>query len=244
MPDCSGMASRGDSHAVQSPRKSSDGFLYKEVGTLQAFFSNNSSDFNIKAEGLIKHDIAIATLPEKYDNCDSPVLVAAYDRFYMENVELRVINFQYVEASSTGIDKLQYPATCIEWLVDADGIEYQEGSDFEITKEGFVKWLTQKRPGYNDKTRRGTVYSVRYRYTPYFIVSRILHEIRLSSITDPNTFDRKVERMPYQVALIREHVLADVNNDNSGIMDSRFQAAPPVGGNTGPDESNGSGGML
>jgi hypothetical protein len=245
MPDPSGMSGRGDSHAVQSQRQSSDGFLYKEVGTVQAFFSGNSSDFNVKTEGLIKHDTAVLTLAENYDNCEDPILVAPYDRFFCTEVELRVINMQYLEASSIGIDKLQYPATCVEWLVDADGIEYKEGKEFEITKEGHIKWISQQRPGWNEKTHRGTVYSIRYRYMPYWVTARLLHEARVSQITDPLTFERKIERMPYQILVIREHVLSDVNRDpNSNIMDTRFQDLPPIGGATGPNDDNQTGGML
>lgn len=245
IPDPTGMANRGDTHAVQSPRRSSDGFLYKEVGTMQIFFSNNSSQFNVEIEGMIKHDTAVVTLPEKYENCDQPIIVAPYDRFYLHDVEVRVVNMQYVTANSIGIDKLQYPATCVEHLIDSDGIEYKEGQHFEITPEGHIKWLTQIRPGFNSKTKSGTVYSIRYRYTPYFICARLLHEIRVSQITDPNTFERKVERMPYQILVIREHVLSDINKDpNQNILDTRFQNAPPVGGVMGPSDDKPDGGIL
>jgi hypothetical protein len=152
---------------------------------------------------------------------------------------------QYVEANTTGTDKLQYPATFVEYLQDADGKEYKQDADFEITSEGFIKWLTQNRPGFNEKTNRGTVYAIRYRYTPYFIVQKMLHETRVSQITDPATYDRKLERMPFQALVMREQVLSDVNNDPmQSRMDQRYQNPPTDNGVTGSNDGNRNGGML
>lgn len=239
IPDPTGMGSSGDIYALQSKRQSSDGFLYKKVGKLYITFNNNTSDWNIDILGMTKHDVAIATPAMKYEDCDNPVLLAPYDRFFIEDIELRVIATQYVEANSIGIDKLQYPATCVEHLVDADGLEYQENTHFIITPEGHIKWLTQARPGWNPDTLRGTVYSIRYRYTPYYVVARMLYETRVSQVTNPTTFQRRLERMPYHVMMIRENVLSDQNNDEiRGLLDNRFQPKPPFGqndGNNGPD---------
>jgi len=244
MPDPSGMASRGDTHAAQSKRQSSDGFLYKAVGTMMVFFSNNTSEFNVQIEGMIKHDSAVITMPEKYEDLEEDILIAPYDRLYIKDIEMRVVHTQYVESNTTGTDRLQYPATHVEWLTDSDGIEYKAGQHFEITEEGFIKWTSQERPGFNPKTLRGTIYAIRYRYTPYFIIARLLHEIRVSQVTDPATFERKLERMPYQALVIREHVLSDENRDPAqDIMDLRFQAAPPVGGVTGPNDPSVGGAM-
>lgn len=246
IPDPTGMASLGDAHAVQSKRKSSDGFLYKEVGDLTLWFSSNTSDWQVEVEGMTKHDVAIVTSQLKYENCpDKDVILAPYDRFFLKDIEVRVVATQYVEANTTGTDKLQYPATCVEHLIDADGKEYSENTHFKITSEGFIQWLGQDRPGFNEKLGRGMVYAVRYRYTPYFVVARMLHEIRVSQVTDMMTLDRKLERMPFQALVIREHVLSDQNRDpNQDIMDQRFQLAPPVGGVTGPNDGSSDGGML
>lgn len=245
IPDPTGMASIGDVHAVQSRRASSDGFLYKEVGKLYISFNNNSSNWDIDVTGMIKHDSAVCTPSLNYENCDNPVLLAPYDRLFIEDIEMRTVTSQFVEANSTGVDKLQYPAVCVEHLVDSDGKEYKENVDFTITPEGFIKWLTQNRPGYNPDTMRGTVYSIRYRYTPYFVIARLLHEVRVSQVTNPVNYKRSLERMHYQVLVIREHVLSDVNNDpNQDIMDQRYQNAWPVGGALGPKGDGPDGGKL
>jgi hypothetical protein len=244
--DPSGMASRGDNHAVQARRASSDGYIYKSAGTFWASFSSNSSNWEIETQGLLKHDTVQMTFSRSYEDCpDKEVVLAPYDRIYLKNIELHTITNQYVEASTTGIDRLQYPATHVESIMDADGKDYKCGVHFEITNEGWLKWLTQERPGFNIKTGRGTVYAVRYRYTPYYIIARLLHEIRVTQITDPNTFERSVERMPYQAMAIREHILFDVNRDpNSNIMDNRYQSAWPVSDDDTPGNKSGPAGML
>lgn len=236
LPDPSGMLSRGDNHAVNSTRQSSDGFLYKKAGECKVLFSNNSNKLNIETEGLIDNATAFITLPQYYsDKPKEPVLVYPWDRFYLKDVEVRVINTQLMEANSTGIDRLQYPAICVEILVDANGKQYEQDKDFILTEDGNIKWLTQNRPGWNPKIKRGKVYSIRYRYTPFFVCARLIHEIRVSQSTNPATFERTVERMPYAAQVVREHVFHDTNRDpNKPIIDERYQDAPPVGGGTGP----------
>lgn len=234
IPDPAGRANIGDNRAVHSPNVSSDGFIYREAGVMHAFFSNNSGNAEIHIEGMVKNDTAIITPPAYYDECDQPVLLAPYDRLFIKDVEIRIVNQQYMEASAAGIDRLQYPATCVEHLIDSDGIEYTEGQHFEITSDGHIKWTGQIRPGWDPVQQRGRVYSIRYRYIPYFVVARTLHEVRVTQVTDQVTFERKVERMPYQVLVVREHVLHDVNRDpDNPIIDNRLQYAPSVSGTLG-----------
>lgn len=219
IPDATGMLSKGDSHAVGSGnlRSNSDGFIYEKVGEFRALFMLNSNYAQQFPEGHINFATAYVTVPETYEDCPKEsVILAPYDRLYIKDIEARVVHRQYVEATSVGVDKLQYPATCVEFLRDANGVSYKQDVDFQITPEGHIKWLTQKRPGWNVTVNRGTVYSIRYRYTPFFIVARIIHEIRVANITDFSDFSndsRKLERMPYQIQVIRENVYYDTNLD-------------------------------
>lgn len=243
VPDPTGMTSRGDSRAVDGESKrSSDGFIYEEVGTMQVLFYSNGSSENFVKEGAIEYATAYMTLPDIYEkerdtDPDCPVLVMPWDRFFVKDVEVRVLARQYIETNSTGIDRLQFPATCVESLRDANGASYTEGQDFSITDEGHIKWLTQRRPGWNPDLGRGTVYGIRYRYTPFFVCSKIIHEIRVAQVTNPSTLERRVERFPYQIEVVRENVFHDVNaaeKDLNPSDDTRFQAGPPSGGMLGP----------
>lgn len=230
IPDPSGMLSRGDSHNANGLRSSSDGFIYKEAGQAWVLFTNNSNQTNVQPEGTISNSTAYMTLPDTYEGTDNPVIVSPWDRFYLENIEVRSSYTQYLEASPLGIDRLHFPATCVEHLIDANGVEYFEDKDFKITEDGEIKWLTQKRPGFNTEIGKGTVYSIRYRYTPFFICSYIIHEIRVASVTDAMTMERAVVRAPYQIQVVREHVYRDMNRDEQlPMVDPRFQYAPPIG---------------
>jgi len=235
IPDPTGMASKGDTHDVLGIRQSSDGFIYKEIGCVQVLLQSNNTTVDVAGEGTLSFASAYMTMPRFYENSENPIIASPWDRFFISDIEIRVINMQYIEASSIGTDRLQYPATCVEHLIDANGIEYFEGTDFNITPDGHIQWLTQKRPGWNPTVNRGTVYAIRYRYQPFFVVSKLVHEIRYAQVTDPATFTRNVERLPYQLFVLREHVFHDTNRDpNKPLVDERYQYAPPSGGNLGP----------
>lgn len=241
IPDPRGMYDRGDAHPIVSgiPR-SSDGFIYKKAGEMHAFFSANSDQWTLQTEGNIQHAMAVMTLPELYEDPNNklPILVSPYDRFYIKDIEVRVINLQFIEAHPTGVDILQFPATCVEELVDSDGIFYKEGEHFKLDENGNIVWISSHRPGMSIDNNRGKVYAVRYRYVPFFVVARLLHEIRVSQVTDTSTLQRKVERMPYQVLVLREYIFSDVANDpNQKIIDRRHQMQPPMGGVVIPNPS-------
>jgi hypothetical protein len=235
VPDPRGMTSRGDTHDSLGIRESSDGFIYKEAGCLQVFFQNNPNSSGVNERGMLEVSSAYITLPRTYENSEDPVIVDVFDRFFLKDIEIRVSAKQYIEASDTGTDRLQFPATCVEYLVDANGVWYREGVEFKIDPEGNICWISQIRPGFNAKTGRGTVYSIRYRYTPFFVVDHLVHEIRVAQVTNQATFDRSLERMPYQVFVMREKVFQDRNRSKQKTIQSpRLQQAPPTGGTLGP----------
>ena len=241
VPDPTGKTSRGDNRAIDGQaRRSSDGFVYEEAGIRQVLVYSNAEQENFVAEGAIEYSTAYMTLPDfDEDKPDCPVLVMPWDRFYLKDIEIRVLARQDIESNSTGIDRLNFPATCVEHLRDANGVKYEEGKHFQITEDGNIKWISQVRPGWNQELGRGTVYSIRYRYTPFFVCNKLLHEIRVSQVTDSNTQERRVERMPYQIEVLRENVFRDVNNADNDVQpkeDPRFQGAPPSGGMLGPTD--------
>ena len=240
IPDPTGMGSRGDNHAVHAVRQSIDGYLYKDAGEFTAFFSSNSNSYESQELGSMSSAAAYITFPDFYDDKpDCPVLINTWDRLYLKDIEIRVVTSQFVEASDSGIDRLQFPATCVEHLIDANGIEYLENRDFQITPEGHIKWVSQRQPGFNVNVGKGVVYSIRYRYTPFFVVNRLMHEIRVSQVTNPMTGKRSLERMPYQAQVLREYVFRNQNNDPDAPKQAeqdRFQDAPKPSGRLGPED--------
>lgn len=235
IPDPSGMTGRNDMFRSGPNQPVSDGYIYKEAGIIEVLFQSNTTSEVIDPEAIISSSSAYVTIPSTYEGTDKPVLISEWDKFCLLDVEPRVVGKQYIEAHSTGVDRLQYPATCVEHLIDANGVEYFENRDFKITADGNIQWLGQNRPGFDVKIGRGVVYSIRYRYVPFFIVARIVHEIRVSQVTNPATFDRSLERMPYQVMVVREKVFQDKNRDPMRhLNDARYEQAPSSGGTLGP----------
>jgi hypothetical protein len=239
-PDPTAMQSRGDPRPVDGTRHSSDGYIYEEAGVAHVLFHSNSAQETMPVEGVIDYSTAFMTLPAYYEQPDgqtgtTPILVMPWDRFYLKDIEVRVVDRQIVEPNSTGTDRLRYPATFVEFLQDAAGVKYNQDEHFVITEQGYIKWISQHRPGWNAELNRGVPYSIRYRYTPYFVCQRLLHEIRISQITDQSTQERKVERMPYSLQVVRENAWQDINNDvEAHGEDPRFAPAPPSGGMLGP----------
>lgn len=211
LPDPRGMTSRGDVHHSLVDRANSDGYLYREVGCFTGFFQANQKDGSLSYEAVVESSAAYITVPEFYEDGVTPVVMAEWDRLYLSSVEAKVVATQFVTTSNTGTDRLSYPALCVEWLMDADGIEYRQGVDFTITEDGDIKWLTQKRPSRDAATGLPKVYSIRYLYRPFFVVSRLLHEIRVYQTTDPMTQERSVQRGPYQIMAVRERIVRDQN---------------------------------
>lgn len=240
IPDPRGLSARGDNHGTGTNRQSIDGYLYKEAGEVTCFLSSNSNTPRAAESSILEHATAYITAPDFYDDKpDCPVLLSSWDRFYLKDIEIRSVTSQEIEASQTGTDILQFPATCVEHIIDAHGIEYAEGKDFEITPEGHIRWIGQNRPGFDPVVGRGRVYAIRFRYTPFFVVNRLLHEIRVSQVTNPSTGKRSLERMPYQVQVVREYIFRDMNRSNmpdENTDSSRFQDAPAPSGRMGPKD--------
>lgn len=230
IPDPRGMQSRGDTRSAYGVRRSSDGYIYKEAGTCIAWFASNSKQIMAQPDSTVAHATAYITLPQRYDD-GTPILLANYDRFYLCDIEVRTVTSQYLEATETGTDRLQFPALCVEHIIDSNGVEYSE-SDYQIDDKGNLTWVTQNRPGWNASLNRGIVYAVRYRYVPFFVINRLIHEIRVAQVTNPKTNKRMLERFPYQVEVLRESVFYDTNRgeDSSVQDDVRYQDTPNAGG--------------
>lgn len=231
LPDPRGMASRGDNRDSLNIRpRDSDGYIYKNSGYLHAWFHNNSRQDQSQDLGELISSSVYMTVTRFYDETREPVILCPWDRFYLADIEMLVSGMQFMEASATGIDRLQFPVVKVIDLIDANGEEYTQDKDFVITDEGWLRWVGQRRPGYNPKLGKETVYAVRYYYTPFFVVDRILHEIRVTNVTDPATYERRLERMPFEVMALRENIFMDKNRSDPSrphyADDPRTQMAP------------------
>jgi hypothetical protein len=175
IPSPIGLKDRGEYRRSDSlDTMAENGMIYRPCGEFTAtFVSNNSSSKTVDA-GIYDQSSARIILPRFYD-ADSPshpneeINMAVGDRIYIKDLEVRVINYQRAEYTPNHSDYLQYPAICVEFLMDSRGIEYTEGAHFKIDKNGNVQWKEgKKNPGIDPDTGKGRVYSVRYKYNAHW----------------------------------------------------------------------------
>lgn len=209
----------------------SNGFLYHKAGIVTAAMQGNSNNQFSNELGLVENSYITVSFPQFYDDSDIQVAIAPFDRFFLcesekeQNILVPTWHLQIM--SQSGIDKLLYPVEKVEYLVDSHGTSFVEGVDFEVTN-GKIDWSAcGKNPGYQMDVRRGTVYSVRFLYRPYWYCVRMLHEIR---VAQTETFDgRELIRMPQQVLLAREHVFTNQQNDSKNPDKPRQTPEPNDG---------------
>lgn len=238
IPDPRGLSDYG-SNRTDRPVGNSNGYIYKEVGCFTAVLQSNSKTPIYEVEGQLDPSSAIMTPPQYYEGEEKkPIIIDVWDRFELQDIEVRVETSELVESTTIGRDNLRFPATCVEYLIGSDGFEYQNGVHYVINPQGQIEWKGQIRPRYNTDLNKGEIYSVRYRYIPYYVARRLLHEIRVSQITDMATGERYVERLPYQVHVARENVFRDTMNTSEGIAeDPRFKDVPSNGNIFGKNRS-------
>ena len=210
----------------------SNGFIYIKAGVVTAFFQSNAAGPFALPEGLLESSSSMLTFPRFYDDTQERILVAPYDKLYLNDDETQVVTWELVEAHATGIDRTQYPVVCVEHLMDSRGITYQEGQDF-VVQNGKIMWTGQNRPGTDLKLGRGVIYTIRYRYKPHWFIKDLIHDIRVMPTTDPVTMERNQERLPILVRVQREYIFLSAQRDDEGKNpgDSR---SPESGGQLGP----------
>lgn len=221
-----GMVDRND---IRKPNgdnlnASSNGFLYRRAGIITSLFKNVSNTNRIMDMGEMDGSTVEVSLPRFYDDApDTQVRAVRYDRMYLVDPKITVTDWQIFTTHETGYDRLTYPVMDVELLVDANGVEYDK-NDFAIWN-GQIKW-TGNRPPAN------TVCSIRYQYRPYWYVSRLIHEVRVTN-RENAMGERETVRMPIMVSLQREYVFENDSNNPEAPQDSR-QVKQPTTGSFGP----------
>ncbi len=208
----------------------SNGYIYRFAGMVTAMFTGNSATSSLGDIGLIDGSVVNVTFPRQYNDSDKQVYVQIYDRFYIKEKVILAPNSQRVEAHITGIDKFTYKIEEVEDpIIDANGTQYFIG-DYAIN-DGVLYWGA-KRPPFNADTNKGTIYSIRYLYTPFFYVSRLIHEVRVLNRNDFITGKTTQYRAPYSALLSREYYLYKEEKDNRD--DTRRDLISPRDGSFGP----------
>lgn len=188
-----------------------NGYIYKKKGVFVGLIVGNSHSNNhqILEGGIFDDSTSRLILPKYYkilcdgtkDNTEISLLPG--DRLYASQMQLTVPNYEEAEYNPYGTDFLQFPAKCVEHLIDSRGIEYQQGKHFSVDNDGNISWNGGKNnPGVDPDTGKGRIYSIRYQYIAFWYVQRLINEIR---ITNDGNSDSP-NRMPYHAVIQREYV--------------------------------------
>lgn len=219
-----------------------NGYIYVKAGCVTAMLTGNSKKKSQEDVGWVDFSTIQCTLPRSYDNSEEKIVIAPFDRFYLDEDATKVVTWQLFEHHETGLDRMKYPVACVhEPIVDARGERFVVDVDFTVTTDGQVKWGARRPapeldlgPGLNNgfSTDKGTVCSIRYMYLPYWYVGVIPHELRIVQVQ--NGFDRGAVRGPQMCVLHREYVSQSIEQNEDVLPNQsdeiRKVMAPMYGG--------------
>lgn len=228
MPSPIGLKDKGSYRRDELDTKSSNGMIYTKAGEFSATMLGNSSSKHPVDGGQYDNAVARLVLPRFYDSDkDKRIYLSVGDRVYLKDVETLVTNTQFVQHNNdTLIDFLQYPAKCVEGLMDSTGKSYVYGYDFELTPCGKIKW-TKSNPGIDPDTGLGRVFSVRYLYQAHWYVQNLPNEVRVTQVTTNGV--RKPERLPYHAVIVREYIYHNqITDDTTNVNKKSRSEERPV----------------
>lgn len=205
-----------------------NGFLYIPQKPVYIIFTSNSKNMvNIPA-GLYGDGGASATINRYYKDTDETVKLSEYDKFVPQEIttEFFSVNWQKFTHNPTGIDRLQFEAETVEYLIDSQGIVYTESIDFIIEK-GQIRWLNgnkAKRPGLDPISGKGKVCSIRYTYKPSYYVKVVHHDIRMMPTINPVTGEQTMQKAPISAQLQADWVFLNVRAKAEDSTDQVLEA--------------------
>jgi len=200
----------------------SAGFIYKPIGRVTAVFTSNASDAKMVPEGYYDGSTAVITLPRYYDEpSDKRVMVRPFDRLFLEEEDLTVCTWDKTHRRNDGLpDRVEFPMLEVEHLVDSNGKWWNQDTHFDLV-DGNLVWCAGQGPS------PGTVYTAFYFYRPFWLVDRLVHEIRVVPV--PDVMDGNIvamERLAYGAILTRENVRRNQQQDDLAPNKSRQQRGP------------------
>ena len=204
-----------------------NGYLYTYAGDLLLVPSGNQSKISQYDQGMMTGASLSVTPPRYYLDSDTRVALLQFDRLFLPDDSIVVPMWELHEAHQTGVDRLRFPVVEVIDLIDSSGVRYTLG-DFQL-QDGKIVW-GKNRPGEDPDTGTGRVYSVRYTYKPYWIVSNLIHEVRVSTVEDPMTGGMVTGRLPQSAIITREFLYETTDPDVTSMNNPRKAVAPSDGG--------------
>jgi hypothetical protein len=232
MQNPAGMVDRFDSRRPGEDHvAASNGMVYTKAGCFVGAMLGNTKELRAATGGVLDSAVAQVT-PSRFYDCpegEQPrrVRLMPKDRLYLKEDSVLVEAQQLGEVSATLVDRVRFPIVEVTDLMDADGLRFESGVDFEV-RDGNIAWL---RPPVAPPDGKPKVYGVRYLYRPYWNVERLTHDIRVAQHLDVNG-GRVTEQAPQSCFVQRENVFRSEEQDPNAPNPSspRQTAAAPDGG--------------
>lgn len=215
----------------------SNGMIYRCAGKFTATMTDNSREQKRSAGGIIDPSESRLVMPRFYNKTGvadgDRIYLMPGDRLYLAdpNADVLVSNAHKMDYQSDIDNEPMFPIVKIEdKIVDSRNIEYTQGVDFCLTKEGNIRWQSGgKNPGIDPDTGKGRIYSVRYLYKAFYYIIALPKEVRITNITVGGV--RTPQRMPYYAVIVREFIFHNQNrgdklNQNSPKVPERADEAP------------------
>lgn len=226
-PSVIGKISKGDYRRPnQVDTISSNGFLYRNAGIFTAVILSNSKAQNFgDMGGLLSQASARLVMPRFFNDpatnafaTSTRIMPCVGDRIYKNGAEADcsqwVVSYQECDYNFGENSKAAYPIKQVVSIDTANGTPLIEGQDFTITPDGEIAWVPGgNNPGINPNTQTGLPFGIRYLYVPYFYVSALPHELRISSVIQGNGVNGTA-RLPYHVEIQREYLYTNQQNNN------------------------------
>ena len=181
-----------------------NGFVYYDQREFIGALGSNSMDRVFGANGTWDMDQATIIVPSK-DMQGNVLDVQYFDQILLPDYTVRY--YQRLEHSQGGIDRLHFPASSVDFVMDRTGKVYRIGVDV-VTEEGRLRWIGD-RPPYDAMIRKGTIVSVNYYTKPSFTVVGMPHQLRAAQTKDPLGGSNIQARFPQLVVVKKDFIPHD-----------------------------------
>lgn len=188
----------GAEHEVDCDMCMGSGYIDVRPIESLSFIQNQVTEHQQLPEGWIDGNSVFMTFPR------------GIELQYFTLVELcdfTDIFFQRISRSLGDIDVLKYTCKRVNVLIDADGIEYFQGTDFKLNAAGDIVWKPGKGPAPE------TIYSVHYEYPPRFRAVNAMHVNRFSQFKTDGTVQHI--KFPEQWMLTKEFLVLRRDKDGN-----------------------------
>lgn len=224
----------GNAQFVENDRfQRENGFIYVKRGQIYGTFMGNAKDFKAIAAGLYGASGATISMNRYYRDTTEKINVSENDKLIPCELssEFFSVNWQKFTHNPTGIDRLQFKACEILFLIDSDGVVYTQGRDYNLVN-GYIQWIDGgDRPGLDKLTSKGKVCAIRYTYKPYYYIKTVMHDIRIRPTLTP---DGNVTPKAGPVLAMVQADWVYLDRRTSDDKDTAAVEQEGTGGNTGP----------